>query len=256
MDQPSAVRQVFGAAAEKYAHSSVHAGGPDLEAMLAAAAIRGHERLLDVGCGAGHTALAFAAAGADVEALDLTGEMLIQGRRMAEERGLSNVRFRQGDVARVPFAEASFDVVTSRLSAHHYARPELALAEVARVLRPGGHFLLADSVAPEDPALDTFFNAVELLRDRSHARNHTAPQWCAMFEAAGLRASLQGSFAFRIGFDGWVDRVSTPAAETALLRSLFAGASDEAKAFFRIASDLSFDIPVALIRGQRRSQIS
>jgi len=104
MDQTRAIRRVFGAAAERYALSSVHAAGPDLEAMLEAAALQGEERVLDLGCGAGHTALAFAARGARVEALDLTTEMLEQGRRMATERGLPNVRFREGDAARLPFA--------------------------------------------------------------------------------------------------------------------------------------------------------
>jgi ubiquinone/menaquinone biosynthesis C-methylase UbiE len=251
MDRQGAIRQVFGSAAERYAASSVHAGGPDLDAMLAAAELSGGEQILDLGCGTGHTALAFAARGAEVEALDLTAEMLAQGRRLARERGLSNVRFREGDAARLPFADGAFDVVTSRLSAHHYARPEAAIREAARVLRPGGRLLLVDSVAPEDPAQDTFLNAIELLRDPSHVRDHTVGQCCAMCEAAGLAPELLGTFRYRLEFDPWVERVATPAREVEELRSLLQRAPDEVRAAFGIAADGSFEMPAALIRARK-----
>jgi len=254
MDRTRAIREVFGAAAERYAASSVHAAGPDLEAMLEAAALRGEERVLDLGCGAGHTALAFAARGAHVEALDLTAPMLEQGRRMAAERGLLNVHFQEGDAARLPFPSGTFDVVTSRLSAHHYAQPGTAVREAARMLHPAGQLLLIDSVAPGDPAQDTFLNTIELLRDPSHVRDHSITQWCAMFEAAALLPELLGTWKIRIEFDDWVARVETPSLEVAQLRALLKGAQDENRAAFGIADDLSFDIPVALIRG--RTQIS
>ena len=184
MDQNRAIQRQFGAAAAAYAVSAVHCGGPDLDAMLAAARPRSSQRVLDLGCGTGHTALAFAGHVEQVVAVDLTEAMLEQGRRLAAERGVANICFERGDVTRLPFDDDSFDCVTSRLSAHHYARPEAAVAEAARVLRPGGLLLLSDSVAPEDPAQDTFMNAFELLRDGSHVRNHRVSEWRAMYPAS------------------------------------------------------------------------
>jgi ubiquinone/menaquinone biosynthesis C-methylase UbiE len=216
-----------------------------------AADLEGGEKILDLGCGTGHTALAFAARGAEVDGLDLTAEMLDQGRRMAQERGLANVRFREGDAAQLPFADGAFDVVTSRLSAHHYARPESAVREAARVLRPGGRLLLVDSVAPADPSQDTFLNAIELLRDPSHVRDHTVEQWCALCEAAGLAPELLDTWTYRLAFDAWVERIGTPAREVAQLRSLLARAPDEVRAAFAIATDGSFDMPAALIRARK-----
>jgi len=254
MDRTGAIRQVFGSAAGRYAASKVHAAGPDLDAALAAAGLRGGEQVLDLGCGTGHTALAFAARGARVEALDLTTEMLAEGRRLAVERGLSNVRFRQGDVTHLPFSDGRFDVVTSRLSAHHYARPAAAVAEAARVLRPGGQLLLVDSVAPEDAAQDTFLNTIELLRDRSHVRDHSVAQWCAMIGAAGLAPELLGRFTIRIEFDSWVARVETPALAVSQLQVLLREAQDENRAAFAIADDLGFDMPIALVRGRSEAR--
>ena len=251
MDRQTAIRRVFGSAAERYAHSAVHAGGPDLDAMLDAAALAGGETVLDIGCGTGHTALAFAARGASVSALDLTEEMLAQGRRLAAERGLEGIRFQQGDVSCLPYDANSFDIVTSRLSAHHYADPETAVCEAARVLRPGGQLLLVDSVAPADSAQDTFLNTIELLRDSSHVRDHSVDQWCEMFAAVGLEAEALGSWRLRIAFEDWVARVETPDLEVAQLRSLLAHAPDEVRQAFRIGADAAFDIPAALVAGRR-----
>ena len=160
MDQTQSIQQRFGAAAAAYAVSAVHRGGPDLDAMLATGGASGRERVLDVGCGAGHTALAFAERAASVVALDLTPAMLEQARQLAAERGLANVRFEQGNAARLPFPDASFEVVTSRLAAHHVAEPAAMVREAARVLVPGGMFLLSDTISPEDPARDSFLNAL------------------------------------------------------------------------------------------------
>ena len=76
--QKQAVRDQFGPVAAHYRTAGVHRAGPDLEAMLPAATLRGDERVLDVGCGGGHTAVAFAPAVAEVVALDLTEAMLEQ----------------------------------------------------------------------------------------------------------------------------------------------------------------------------------
>src|SRR5262249_3436403 len=131
------IQQRFGAAAARYAESDYHGAGPDLAAMLEAARLRGDERVLDVGCGAGHTALRFAPRVTEVVAVDLTEAMLEQARSLAAARGIANVRCERGDAQALAYPDASFDVVTCRVCAHHFARPERAVREAARVLRPG-----------------------------------------------------------------------------------------------------------------------
>lgn len=252
MDRHDAIREAFGAAAGNYATSTIHSGGPDLVAMVEAAELIGDECVLDLGCGTGHTAMAFAPHCAEVEALDLTSQMLDAGRRMADERGLANLTFRVGDAAELPYPDASFDVVASRLSAHHYTRPEQAVGEAVRVLRPGGRLLWIDSVSPSGWSADTFMNTFEILRDRSHVRNHSADQWVAMFEAANLSANVLRTWNIRTEFDSWVERIATPPLEVAMLHSLFENATDELCDAFGIAPDHSFDIPVALLRARVR----
>jgi ubiquinone/menaquinone biosynthesis C-methylase UbiE len=250
MDTRDAIQQQFGAAASRYATSSYHQLSPDLDAMLAAANCRGQERVLDVGTGTGHTALAFAPHVAAVVGVDFTPAMLDQGRQLAAERGVANVAFEHGDAMALPYADASFDLVTCRVCAHHFTDPARAVREAARVLRPGGQFLLVDSVAPEDPAEDTFFNTIELLRDRCHVRNHRVSEWREMLAAAGFVAEHLDTFAVPLEFEEWVDRIGTPETERAALRALFAGASEAVTARFglRTGPEWGFDVLIGLLR--------
>jgi SAM-dependent methyltransferase len=247
------VRRQFGAVAAAYATSSYHAAGPDLAALVQAAGLTGREHVLDLGCGAGHTAFAIAPHAASVTAVDLTPEMLEVAAGLAAERGVTNVTFRPADVAALPFDDASFDLVTSRVSAHHYADPATALVEAARVLRPGGMILLIDTIAPEDPALDTFYNAVELLRDGSHVRNRRISEWAHMLAAAGFAPETLLEFTIELDGDSWVQRSQTPPDLVAAIRALFAHATPAARAAFALRDDgdWGWTIPAVLMRGTR-----
>jgi ubiquinone/menaquinone biosynthesis C-methylase UbiE len=249
MNVQDSVQRQFGQVAADYAKSAVHIGGPDLEAMLQAANLRGNERVLDAGSGTGHTALAFAPHIAEVVAVDLTEAMLAQGQRLAQERGITNIRFQHGDVEQLPFADHSFDIVTSRYSAHHYPRPQVALAEFTRVLRPGGQFLLVDVIAPEVPVQDTFLNAIELLRDPSHVRDHSVSQWLAMCKAAGMPANHAGTWNIRLEFASWAARMKTPEPAQAQIRALFDLAPADVREVMQIDSEHNFSILVALVAG-------
>jgi ubiquinone/menaquinone biosynthesis C-methylase UbiE len=251
MDQKESVEKQFAAVAANYASHPVMTSGPELGRMVELGVKSGTERVLDLGCGAGHTALAFAPRVAEVIAVDLAEAMLAQGRRLARERGIGNVDFRLGDVERLALPDASFDVVTSRFSAHHYLAPERALAEAVRVLRPGGTFLLVDSVAPEAHGCDTYLNAIEVLRDPSHVRDHRVSEWEAMFSAAGLTPVLCERWGLELDFDSWVERIGTPEPEIGALRRMFDRAPAEVREALVIGSPgpYDFSMPLALLQG-------
>ena len=250
-DIKAAVRRQFSPVAAAYATSSVHAGGPDLAALVAAAAPASHEHALDAGSGAGHTALALAPHVASVTAVDLSREMLDQGAALAAERGLSNLSFVRGDVERLEFQDQSFDLVSSRYSAHHYPHPAAALAQIARVLRPGGRFVLVDVVADEQPAHDTFLNAIELLRDPSHVRDHSISQWQQLMRQAGLEPDLLETWPLHLDFTSWIERMRTPAAAAAQIVWLMDVAAAEIRQSFAIEPDHSFTLRLALLRARK-----
>jgi ubiquinone/menaquinone biosynthesis C-methylase UbiE len=250
LDQKQSVQAQFGPVAANYASAAVHSGGPDLDALLPAAALRGDERLLDVGCGAGHTALAFAPHVATVEALDLTQGMLDQVDKLTAERGVRNLVTKLGDVEALPYPRSTFDIVTCRLCAHHFVNPGRALSEISRVLVPGGLFLLVDIVSPETAVSDTFLNTVELMRDPSHVRDHSISQWLAMLGAAGFASELLASWPMHLDFASWVTRIGASADAERGLRTLFAAAAKEVQAEFAIDPDDSFTITNALFRAR------
>jgi ArsR family transcriptional regulator len=101
----------------------------------------------DLGCGTGHAAAAFAPFVAKVIAVDRSGEMLHAARRRL--RDLPNVEVRRGELESLPVADAELDLATLLLVLHHLADPAAALAEAARVLKPGGRLLIEDML-PHD----------------------------------------------------------------------------------------------------------
>ena len=110
---------------------------------------KGDERVLDSGSGPGALAFALAPHVREVVALDLVPELLEQGRRRAES--FPNVSFVEGDATSLPFELGAFDLAGTLRTLHHVARPELVVAELVRVTRPGGRVLVIDQIAPIDP---------------------------------------------------------------------------------------------------------
>ena len=246
-DSSRSIQDQFGQVAANYRTSVVHAEGAELERMRALAAELGNPYALDAGCGAGHTSVAIAPACREVVAFDLTDLMLAQVEQLAVEKGIGNIRTEQGDVAQLPFPDATFDLVASRYSAHHWLFLHQALAECRRVLRPAGRFLLCDIIAPEDLAVDTFLQTLEYLRDPSHVRDHRLSEWEAQLAATGFQIDKVTQWHLDLQLDRWTQRMNTPPVKVAMLRQLMAEASAEATRELRLRPDGWFAIPATLI---------
>lgn len=126
--------------------------------------------VLDVAAGTGHVARRLAPKVRAVVAIDATEAMLEAGRIEAKRAALKNVVFMQADAARLPFLDASFDIVVSRFAVHHFEDPQVQIAEMRRCLRMGGRLAIADLVSDHDPEIAEFQNHLERLRDPSHTR--------------------------------------------------------------------------------------
>jgi SAM-dependent methyltransferase len=116
---------------------------PGAREILAEWNIAGGERLLDVGCGAGQIPIPAAHGGVRAYGIDIASNLIKHARQRAEAEGVV-VRFDEGDAEQLPYADASFDVVTSLVGAMFAPRPEKVAAELARVCRPGGRLCMAN----------------------------------------------------------------------------------------------------------------
>jgi ubiquinone/menaquinone biosynthesis C-methylase UbiE len=245
------VDQQFGSRAAAYLQSSVHATGADLQALVALVDAQTKAHVLDLGCGAGHVSFNVAPRARDVVAYDLSADMLDLVGRTAAERGFINIVTRQGVAEQLPFEDQSFDCVLSRFSAHHWREFEAALREVARVLKPGGIVGFVDSISPGRPLLDTYLQAVELLRDPSHVRNYSRAEWDAAMVRAGLRPQSVSIYRLRLEFAAWVERMETPKVQVDAIRALQAASSEGVERYFEIGPDGSFNLDVALFDGSK-----
>jgi SAM-dependent methyltransferase len=143
---------------------------------------RGDERAVDVGTGAGTLALALAPLVREVVGVDLVPELLARARANAPQ----NATFVEGDATSLPFDPGSFQLTCTRRTLHHIARPELAVAELARVTAAGGRVFVDDQVAPVDPLEALDLDRFERARDPSHTRTLPDIDLRHLFEANGL----------------------------------------------------------------------
>ncbi len=100
-------------------------------------------RVLDVACGTGNVTIPLARRGAEVRGVDLAPNLLVQARERTAAEGLV-IAFDEGDAEQLPYADATFDVVTTMFGAMFAPRPAVVAAEMARVLRPGGLLVMGN----------------------------------------------------------------------------------------------------------------
>jgi SAM-dependent methyltransferase len=170
--------------AQAYRDSAPHAAGPDLDLLIEWAGPGEGRSALDVGTGGGHLARRLREAGFAVTTVDPSPGMHPDVICRAEE---------------LPFPAGSFDLVGSRIAAHHYADDEAGLAEMARVTK--------DAVLLEDLLfVDERVEAGEKLRDPSHVRTRTLEEWRDLFAAHGLRVEREEVIDRHTSFSAWLER--------------------------------------------------
>ena len=241
------VLEQYDARANAYLASAVHAAGADLDAMANLVGKRPGAIALDMGCGGGHVTFRLAPLVDSIVACDLSAPMLETVAAEAARRGLSNVVTKRTAAERLPCPDCAFDVVATRYSAHHWGGFHEGLAQMRRVLKPGGLALFADVVSPGRPLLDTWLQTLELLRDPSHVRNASEEEWRAALAANGFVVDAVTTYRLRLEFGPWIERMRTPDVHVAAIRSLQARAAAEVREYFEIGADGSFTVDTVLI---------
>ncbi|HET7266629.1 MAG TPA: class I SAM-dependent methyltransferase [Oleiagrimonas sp.] len=255
MSHPSS-QDAFDPRAAAYVTSPVHAQGPDLDRLEAIVRQRKPKRVIDLGCGSGHAALRIAAAGAEaVTAVDVSPRMLETVAEQASAQGLDNIATRQTDVAALPFDDASFDLLVTRFSAHHWHDFAGGLREARRVLRDDGMAVFIDVIAAEDTQVDTYLQTIETLRDPSHVRDYRLSEWMLALGEAGFAPCALSRRPLHMQFERWVARTHTPDAHVQAIRSLQQGMEPALARAFDLREDGSFGFEAVTIEAAPAQQM-
>ncbi|MGE0056682.1 MAG: class I SAM-dependent methyltransferase [Dehalococcoidia bacterium] len=172
--------------------------------LRAVAALDASMRVLDLGCGPGIVSEPLAQDVGQLVGLDLTPEMLKRAAKRCTDAGRENAAFVLGNSKRLPFADASFDVVVTRSAIHHFDDPTTVLAEVARILRAGGRLVLSDVVSSEDADESSLHNALETLRDPSHVRMLSRSVLLGELKRAGFEVESEAQQVAHREFGEWL----------------------------------------------------
>jgi SAM-dependent methyltransferase len=266
--EPEAVRAFEHAgwqrAACSYRNSFAHATAPFIAPLLDAAEISPGQHVLDVACGPGYLAAAAAMRGATAQGLDFSAEMVGIARSIHPE-----IVVTEGDAEDPPFPDATFHAVLSSFGIHHVPRPEVALAEGKRVLKPGGRIAFTVWAIPdENVAFSLVFDAIGRHGDRSAARTpppgalNRIDQCLRVLEAAGFvdgSAEIVRSEWLLPSADALIAALSAGTARMAALiaaqepsaLTAIAGDIDSHAERFRRNQNLAIPIAAVLARGRK-----
>jgi SAM-dependent methyltransferase len=191
---------VWSGRADAYRTSATHAAGADLDAVVEMCNPHPGLKVLDVATGGGHVARKLRELGAEVVSSDPAPGMQADVVCAAED---------------LPFADGSFDVVVTRIAPHHFADIGTAIGEIARV---------SNRVVVVEDTLYTSedVEAAEKLRDPSHVRNLSEPEWRELLESAGLEIERVEFFDKTHDLDDWLARTGCTGDEADRVRSLLA----------------------------------
>jgi|PersoiStandDraft_1058852.scaffolds.fasta_scaffold00344_5 SAM-dependent methyltransferase len=216
------VRARFALAAEHFAERAREQApliGERAARLLAP--LRGDERVLDAGTGAGALALGLAPLVGEIVGCDIVPELLTEAKKLAS--GLPNVSFVEGDIFALPFETGSFDIVGTIRTLHHLGRPERAFSELVRVTRPNGRLLVIDQLAPPDPLRALEIDRFERARDPSHARTLSDQDMRGLFDMNGLALLRQEIVAEERDLEHFLDGAGCEGEERERVRRLAPG---------------------------------
>ncbi len=184
-EHQAAIVDQFSRQAVPFSQQQAHSQESFLNLLLEMSGVGPADTVLDVACGPGLVACAFAARARHVTGIDLTPAMIERAKEIQREQGLSNLTWQIGNVLPLPFPEAAFSLVITRYTFHHFLDPKAVFAEMVRVCRPGGRVLVADVTMAAEKR--DFFDMEEKLRDPSHTRTLTPAEFLQMAADLGLR---------------------------------------------------------------------
>lgn len=214
------IRDEFTHQSKSFGTSAAMTSGETLGALIELVPEEADASWIDVACGPGVISRAMASRVGKVAGIDLTPAMVEEAERRSREEEIDNVSFALGDATSLDLADASLDGAITRLSLHHVPAPGRVVAEMARVVRPGGWIIVSDIAADRDGRAAAWREEIERLRDPSHWACRTPESLRLMGEIAGLVVDREELVPVDIDFDEWLARGSAGPSVAGLVTQL------------------------------------
>jgi SAM-dependent methyltransferase len=202
------IRSEFTHQTESFSRNEVATKAETLGALVELVPEDPEASWLETACGPAAISRALAARVGRVHGVDLTPSMVEKASEEAAREGIANVEFSVGDVTALDFHAASFDGAVTRFSFHHIPAPWRVMAEMARVVRPGGWVVLSDFIADPDRDVYAAVEEIERLRDPSHWSCLTAEQLRTIGTERGLELESEQLIPFDLDYEDWLRRGS------------------------------------------------
>ncbi|MGH9745788.1 MAG: class I SAM-dependent methyltransferase [Candidatus Acidiferrales bacterium] len=204
VQQHDLVRDRFTRTAEIFGDSILKTRAAEAEILAHMVAARKSDRAVDLACGTGALALAFAPHVRSICGLDLTPAMLAVAQRGARDANARNACFAIGNAQQIPFAGASLDLALTSYALHHVPDAARVIGEMSRVLKRGGRAGVIDIFTLEDPRSAEMHDRIERVRDPSHTRTLPRSEFESLFAANGLRVTGTRVEEHPVTFDQWM----------------------------------------------------
>ncbi len=249
------IRDQFTRQATPFSTAAPIADENALRMIVEAAGAGPDDTVLDVACGGGIVVCGFAPHVRHATGIDMTPAMLDRARRLAADKGLTNVSWEEGDVSRLPYPDGAFTIVVTRFAVHHFPDPKAVFAEMLRVCAPGGRLVVVDTYASADPAKAAEFNRLELLRDPSHVRCLPLAELRRLFAEAGLGAPRERFTELRDNVQNLLARSFPNPGDEQKIVDLFAASAEDDRLGIKVQRDgdqLLYAYPVAILAATKR----
>jgi SAM-dependent methyltransferase len=214
------IRAEFTHQAESFARSEAATKAETLAALVELVPEDPQASWLEVACGPAVISRALAPKVWRAHGVDLTPAMVEKAAEEAAAANLANAEFSVGDATALPFGDASFDGAVTRFSLHHIPAPSRVVAEMARVVRPGGWVIVSDFVADPDRDAYAAVEEIERLRDPSHWSCLTAAQLREVGVPFDLELESEQLVPFDLDYEDWLRRGSGGPAAAELIEHL------------------------------------
>jgi len=247
------IKEQFNKQAATFGTMAGHYDALDLMVRLAQA----HEKdtVLDVACGPGIVACAFAKKTAHVRGIDLVPAMIEKAKAAQEEQNLKNMSWEVGNVNPLPYAHCSYSIVVSRFAFHHFTDPLAVLKEMSRVVNWEGRVLVTD-VYITSKEQSHLYDQMEKLRDPSHTRALMLGELTDMYKEADLTITDKQFYRLEVDVEELLKATLTPPKEAAEFKTIVKADIGINKIGIEAKlreEKLIFSFPVVIMVGQKQA---